>query len=87
MSIIIINTFNDLYSCPIEIIKGLTDIKGTVSVSHWSKGALIGNLPVYNTISFTKLIYQYFIRKYLNPSWTTLLPMLGSHSHLIKISL
>ena len=52
---IIINTFKDLYSCPIEVIIGLTDIKGTVSVSHWIKGASRGNLPVYNTIYFTKI--------------------------------
>ena len=40
--------------CPIEIIKGLT-VKGTVSVSHKINGASRGDLPVCNTISFTKI--------------------------------
>ena len=39
--------------CPVEIIKGSTD-KG-VSISHKFKGASSGELPVYNTILFTKI--------------------------------
>ena len=35
--------------CPVEIIKG------TVSISFKFKGASSGELPVYNTISFTKI--------------------------------
>ena len=41
--------FKVVFSCPIEIIKR------AVSVSHWIKGALRGALPVYITISFTRI--------------------------------
>ena len=39
-----------IYYCPIEIIKG------TVSMSHKIKGDSSGELPVYITISFTKIM-------------------------------
>ena len=46
-------TFKDLYLCPIEIIKGLTD-KGQFQYLKGLKGPQ-GALPVYNTVSFTKI--------------------------------
>ena len=51
------STVKDIYYCPIELIKRLTD-KGTVSVSHKINGASRGDLPVYNTISFTKIKFN-----------------------------
>ena len=46
----------DLYSCPIEIIKGLTD-KGQFQylTDYRIKGASKGDVPVYNLIFFTKI--------------------------------
>ena len=44
----------DLYSCQIEIIKGLSD-KGQFQYLTGLKGSSRGDLPVYNTISFTKI--------------------------------
>ena len=41
--------FKDMCSCPIEIIKGLTD-KG--QLLYLASGA---DLPVYNTVSFIKI--------------------------------
>ena len=46
--------FKGTYYCPIEIIKGLTD-KGQFQYLTKFKGASSGELPVYNTISFTKI--------------------------------
>ena len=43
-----------MYYCPIEIIKGLTD-KGQFQYLEKIKGASSGELPVYSTISFTKI--------------------------------
>ena len=43
-----------IYYCQKEIIKELTGY-GTVSIYHKIKGASSGELPVYNTISFTKM--------------------------------
>ena len=43
--------FKDLYTCPIEVIKGLTD-KGQFQYLTGLKGSQEG-LPVYNAISFT----------------------------------
>ena len=71
---IIINTFKDLYSCQIEIIKELTDIKGTVAVSHRNKGASRGDLPVYNTISSTKINIIILLESTQTLHGTTLLP-------------
>ena len=51
-------SIKDIYFCPIEIIKGLTDkgqFQPRVSVSHKIIGASRGDLPVYDTISFTKI--------------------------------
>ena len=45
--------FKDLYSCPIEVIKGLTD-KGQFQYLTGLKGPQEG-LPVCNTISFTEI--------------------------------
>ena len=45
--------FKDIHFCPIEIIKGLID-KGQFQY-HKIKEASRGDLPVYNTISFTKI--------------------------------
>ena len=58
----------DLYSYPIEIIKGLTD-KGQSQYLTGLKGPQEGT-SLYTT-QFLSLLdkYQYFIRKYLNPSW------------------
>ena len=44
--------FKNIYYCQIEIIKGLTD-KG--QFQQQIIGASRGDLPVYNTISFTKI--------------------------------
>ena len=61
----VIMRFKDIYFCQIEIIKGLTD-KGQF---HKIKGASRGDLPVYNTIYFSKIKDQYFIINHLIPSW------------------
>ena len=46
--------FKGIYFVIYGIISEFTD-RGTVSVSHKLKGASRGDLPVYNTISFTKI--------------------------------
>ena len=46
--------FKDPYPCPIEIIKGLTDEEQFQYLTKL-KGPQVGKLPVYNTISFTKI--------------------------------
>ena len=43
-----------IYHCPIEIIKCLTD-KRQFQYLTKLKGPQVGKLPVYNTISFTKI--------------------------------
>ena len=49
LTTICFHNVKDLYSCSIETTKG------TVSVSHMIKGASRGDIPVYNTLSFTKI--------------------------------
>ena len=44
----------DIDYCPIETIKGLTD-KGQFQYLTKLMGPQDGDLPVYNTISFTKI--------------------------------
>ena len=51
-----------------EIISEFTD-KGQFQFLLKLKGASRGDLPVYNTISFTKIKINIFFRKYLIPSW------------------
>ena len=56
----------NLYSCPIEIINGLTD-KGYFQHFTGLKGPQKGTyLCVTQFVSLTKDKYQYFIRTYLN---------------------
>ena len=63
-------TLKDLYSCPIEINKDLTD-KGQfqylTELNGPQEGTYLNTCMKHNFSHLDK--YQYFIRKYLNPSW------------------
>ena len=63
------NDIKDIYSCPIEIIKGLTD-KEQIQYLTKLKGASRGDFPLYNTIYFTKIkvkIYHYLPYPFMGP--------------------
>ena len=55
LEVIPVRSFKDLYSCPIDFIKKSTN-KGQFQYLTRLKGASKGDLAVYNTISFTKII-------------------------------
>ena len=57
----------DIYSCPIEIIKGLTDT-GQFQYLTKLKGPKKELICIQHNF-FPKDKGQYFIRKYLTPSW------------------